>query len=75
MAGCRWPVILSAPDWCSSIASQVLTRLVTFTLNLGIARHLSPEAYGVSALCTWLEEENSVVASKDSGVHHHRRLE
>lgn len=28
-------------------ASQVASRLITFVLNLLIARHLSPEAYGV----------------------------
>ncbi len=27
--------------------SQVATRLVTFSMNLLVARHLSPEAYGV----------------------------
>ena len=33
-----------------SAVSQLSTRIVTFVLNLLIARHLSPEAYGVSGL-------------------------
>jgi hypothetical protein len=31
-----------------TVVSQVATRLVTFSMNLLIARQLSPEAYGVS---------------------------
>jgi len=33
------------------LASQVSLRLVNFALNLLIARHLSPETYGVSTCC------------------------
>lgn len=31
----------------SFVASQVITRLLTFGLNLATARSLTPEAYGV----------------------------
>jgi hypothetical protein len=30
-----------------AVVSQVATRLVTFSMNLLVARQLSPEAYGV----------------------------
>lgn len=36
--------------YCHSVVSQVATRMVTFSMNLLIARQLSPEAYGVSML-------------------------
>lgn len=32
------------------LASQIGTRIVTFGMNLLIARHLSPDAYGLSAV-------------------------
>ena len=32
--------------WCSAV-SQVATRLVTFSLNVVIARHLTPKDYAV----------------------------
>eukprot|EP00877_Chromochloris_zofingiensis_P005176 jgi/Chrzof1/1465/Cz10g08270.t1 len=32
------------------LASQVLTRLITFSMNLLVARHLTPEAYGLASV-------------------------
>ncbi|KXZ50074.1 hypothetical protein GPECTOR_18g52 [Gonium pectorale] len=37
-----------ASGFLTLLASQIGTRLVTFTINLLIARHLSPEAYGAA---------------------------
>lgn len=40
-------VLLRVPPRATHAASQVSTRLVTFVINLLVARHLTPEAYGV----------------------------
>eukprot|EP00198_Chlamydomonas_reinhardtii_P011831 XP_001701168.1 predicted protein [Chlamydomonas reinhardtii] len=39
-----------ASGFLTLLASQIGTRLVTFIINLLIARHLSPEAYGLSSV-------------------------
>ena len=41
---------LKSPVCCCAV-SQVSSRLITFVLNLLIARLLTPEAYGVRLLC------------------------
>ncbi len=44
------PPALSTPALLPS-ASQLAARMITFGMNLLVARHLTPEAYGVSELC------------------------
>ncbi|GLC67093.1 hypothetical protein PLESTF_000514400 [Pleodorina starrii] len=39
-----------AKGFLALLASQIGTRLVTFTINLLIARHLTPDAYGLSSV-------------------------
>ncbi|GFR48693.1 hypothetical protein Agub_g10649, partial [Astrephomene gubernaculifera] len=39
-----------ASGFLALLASQIGTRLVTFIINLLIARHLSPEAYGLASI-------------------------
>lgn len=47
----QFAALLSHVAACCA-ASQVITRLLTFSLNLLTARSLTPEAYGVSTFRT-----------------------
>lgn len=44
------PLAVLASGFVHLLASQISTRLLTFFMNLVVARHLSPEAYGLSAV-------------------------